>query len=150
MSWGPWLLSDVEVPALAVAAGLEAGPFVVSRRQLGAMVALGKALAFEDQAVLVHAWGRYLDAEERAGLVDALVRAVPDEAEALADVAIAAASAGPPFPTLMGHIGREAEEWAAAASEAELKHYAIACVRRLGPADKVRFLRAVQKVALAS
>lgn len=150
MTWAAWLLGDVEVPAIAVDDRLLLEPAVVSRRQLAAMMVFARALAFEEFGALVHAWGRYLDPDERAALVEALVLAAPDEseAEALVDAAIAAAAGGPPLPTFLGLIRHEADEWSAQASLAEVKFYALACFRRLPPVDRVNFLRAAQKVAL--
>jgi len=145
--WGPWLLGDVAVPVLRLDDGVEAPGFTVCRRQLGVMLAVGAALADDDVGPLVPVLARYLDASERATLAGALVDAAEDdgEAEALAEVVLT--RAGHPLPPLK-RLADEAADWAAFASPAEVKHYALAAFRGLRPADRAGFLRAAQRVVL--
>lgn len=152
MSWGPWLLGDVVVPQIEVDGVMEPLPaFTLSRRQLGAVVALARALAEGEWCSAARPWARYLDAGEREEMVTALLRAAPGqiEAEALVEAALRVVSGGPPLPTLLARFQEEAEGWAAVAPEAELKHYLLAAFRRLPARDRVAFLRAAQKAALA-
>ena len=48
-----------------------------------------------------------------------------------------------------GPLAEEAESWAAMASEAEVKAWLLACVARLPAAERVKFVAAVQRQAVA-
>lgn len=86
-------------------------------------------------------------------LADSLVWDLTDaEVERLRDLLeaeLAERCAGEPLPPFAATLAAEAAWWAEWASLAEVKHYALACFRRLPAADRVGFLRAAQKVALA-
>lgn len=96
--------------------------------------ALAELLPWEDRqlllAVLVDA-----SAGDRAELVDWL-------AEALGAVALQP-------EVRFGPLAEEAEAWAALASEAEIKAWLLACVGRLSAAERVKFVAAVQRQAVA-
>lgn len=88
---------------------------------------------------------------ERLALAAAALGAceVDDDYLELIDAAVAEVDGGCPMPPLRESIAEEAADWAAWASEPERKHYLLACFRSLPTAERVKFLAAAQRSALA-
>ena len=80
--------------------------------------------------------------------VDALFDMDPADRLPLIEIVLDDLRAGQPVPSFMG-IMAEASHWADWASRAELKAYALACFRRMAPADQRAFLDHVQGRAAA-
>ena len=109
------------------------------RYEAGVLEAAAPALAgmlpWEDRQLLI---ALLIDAsgEDRAELVDWLGAALDGLGQ-------------PPAPRF-GTVREDAEAWAALASEAELKAWLMACIARLPGADRLKFLEAVRRQALAA
>ena len=96
---------------------------------------LAALLPWEDRRLLI---ALLIDAsgEDRAELVDWLGAALDGLGQ-------------PPAPRF-GTVREDAEAWAALASEPELKAWLMACIARLPGADRLKFLEAVRRQALAA
>lgn len=142
-----WLDQPLPFPAFGVGE-VVVGVVKVRRRHYVALAAVVDALA--GRRSLVACFQVYLTPEERlAALRQVAEAAVGDDVtvEVLED-ALAGLVAGPP-PVPFTTVADEARWWVEVASEAERKQYLLACFRSLSRAERVRFLAAAQKAALA-
>lgn len=77
-------------------------------------------------------------------LADATAACDPDDRVLLLERLLDTLRPGWPIPAFMGRVMEEAGFWADMASRVELKAYALACYRRMTPADQAAFLGFVQ------
>lgn len=89
--------------------------------------------------------------EDRQLLIALLIDASgADRAELIDWLDAALDGLGQPPAARFGTVREDAEAWAALASEAELKAWLMACIARLPGADRLKFLEAVRRQALAA
>lgn len=101
------------------------------------------------------AWGPFstvcrarLTLRERAGLAVAALRSMPDDC-ALETAAAALGAVGSPAPAFLGGMD-DARTWAAWASPAELKAYALAAFEAMSQKDQSAFFRHISTIEVAA
>jgi hypothetical protein len=115
-------------------------------RDFGYVLTLGDRDAWRGFTAVLRA---RLAPEERAELARAAVLACDDEDVAVMVAALTGCDcAGPPIPAF-DRVAEEAENWAACASDEELRAYAVACFLRMSLSDRGAFLAFATRRAAA-